>query len=490
MRKLIAVIITLLIASPSFGQGWSSSIGGDVTLAGVAALYPRGTDGRPSIGVQSDTDTGIRFPADGQISFILNGNRKVLFDASGFLLTTNYLNFGTQEGTSGYGFRNNGGVLQFKDEGGSWINVAAASNGAPTTATYILQTSNGGLSAEQALANLSTGLVQVTTGTGVLTSITDSAGLAALISDTTGTGSLVFGTSPTLTTPTLAGSISGTPSVSGAWTFAAGSVGIRDTDNTHNLVITPGSNLSANRILRLTTGDAERTITIGGDATLNNWFDQDVRTSSSPSFTGLSITSNVLSDLKFTDATYDIGKSGATRPRNVFASGTVTATAFVGDGSGITGTLGTMPLGAIIPYGGTAAPVKWLLCDGSAVSRTTYAAVFAVTGTAFGVGNGTTTFNLPDLRQRFALGKAGSGTGATLGGTGGAIDHTHTSAAHTHTFTTGIESTSQTVQSGSGAGTAANNHTHTGTTDSTTPGATGANNPPFQVVNYIIYTGV
>ena len=75
--------------------------------------------------------------------------------------------------------------------------------GAPTTATYITQTADGTLSNEQALSGLATGLMQVTTGTGVVTSITTSAGLAAVLSDETGSGPNVFATSPTLTTPIL-----------------------------------------------------------------------------------------------------------------------------------------------------------------------------------------------------------------------------------------------------------------------------------------------
>ena len=59
----------------------------------------------------------------------------------------------------------------------------------------------------------------------------------------------------------------------------------------------------------------------------------------------------------------------------------------------------TNPVGMIVAFGGTAAPTDWLLCDGSAVSRTTYADLFAVIGTAFGSGDGSTTFNLPDLRE-------------------------------------------------------------------------------------------
>lgn len=53
------------------------------------------------------------------------------------------------------------------------------------------------------------------------------------------------------------------------------------------------------------------------------------------------------------------------------------------------------PLGAIIPYGGTTIPEGWFECDGSAVSRTTYADLFVVIGTKFGPGDGSTTFNLP-----------------------------------------------------------------------------------------------
>lgn len=63
-----------------------------------------------------------------------------------------------------------------------------------------------------------------------------------------------------------------------------------------------------------------------------------------------------------------------------------------------------MPPGAVIPYAGKSAPYGWLICDGSAVSRTTYADLFEVIGTTFGSGDGSTTFNLPDLRGRVAVG--------------------------------------------------------------------------------------
>jgi microcystin-dependent protein len=64
-----------------------------------------------------------------------------------------------------------------------------------------------------------------------------------------------------------------------------------------------------------------------------------------------------------------------------------------------------LPVGSVTMYGGAAAPsAEWLLCDGTAVSRTTYATLFAVLGTSYGAGNGSTTFNLPDMRDRFPRG--------------------------------------------------------------------------------------
>ena len=105
--------------------------------------------------------------------------------------------------------------------------------------------------------------------------------------------------------------------------------------------------------------------------------------------------------------------------------------------------------GTIIPYGGSSAPTGFLLCDGSAVSRTTYSTLFGVIGTTFGSGDGSTTFNLPDLRGRVVAGKDNMGgtaagrltnstmspDGTTLGATGGEQTHTLMTAempAHSH----------------------------------------------------------
>jgi microcystin-dependent protein len=88
-----------------------------------------------------------------------------------------------------------------------------------------------------------------------------------------------------------------------------------------------------------------------------------------------------------------------------------------------------MPTGSITPYAGSTAPTNWLLCDGTAVSRTTYADLFTLFGTTYGAGDGTTTFNLPNLKGRMPVGRdSGQTEFDTLGETGGAKTHTLTQA--------------------------------------------------------------
>lgn len=102
--------------------------------------------------------------------------------------------------------------------------------------------------------------------------------------------------------------------------------------------------------------------------------------------------------------------------------------------------VGAAPCGSIMPFAGATIPAGWLACDGAAVSRTTYSSLFAALGgisSPWGLGNGSTTFNLPDLRKRVPVGKGASGTLSTLGAIGGAETMTLAEAhiaAHTHTF--------------------------------------------------------
>lgn len=193
--------------------------------------------------------------------------------------------------------------------------------------------------------------------------------------------------------------------------------------------------------------------------------------------------------------------------------------------TGSIGPIVNVPTGAVMDFAGSSAPSGFLLCDGSAVSRTTFAGLFATVGTTYGSGNGTTTFNVPDARGRVGAGKddmggipanrlttGGSGIdGTTLGAAGGVETYalvTAELASHTHTGTTGNESVSHThsfttqagAQSGAGAGagigpstpqtTGVQNvfHTHSFTSAATGSGTAHQNTQPTIVFNKIIKT--
>jgi microcystin-dependent protein len=118
-----------------------------------------------------------------------------------------------------------------------------------------------------------------------------------------------------------------------------------------------------------------------------------------------------------------------------------------------------LPAGAVMPFAMNSAPAGWLASDGTAVSRSTYSALFAAISTAHGAGDGSTTFNLPDLRGIFVRGSSSqtiSGTAYT--GTFGAkqndaiYDHNHSVKYNTYGVNAG-SSTAVTILNGAGANT-------------------------------------
>jgi len=173
-------------------------------------------------------------------------------------------------------------------------------------------------------------------------------------------------------------------------------------------------------------------------------------------------------------------------------------------------TLATVPVGAMMIWTTDTAPTDWLLTFGQEVNRTTYADLFTVIGTTYGVGNGSTTFNLPDLRGRFPLGQDDMGGSSanrvsyteadTLGSSEGDEDDI---AAHTHVQNTvntsdGRATLNMRLGNASGspnifpAGTGTFDGNPSGTegsfllpTDSA--GTTSGNIPPFLTLNYIIF---
>jgi len=151
------------------------------------------------------------------------------------------------------------------------------------------------------------------------------------------------------------------------------------------------------------------------------------------------------------------------------------------------------PVGVINPYGGSTAPTGWLICDGSAVSRTTYAALFAILGTTYGAGNGSTTFNLPDLRGKIPVGRdSGQTEFDVLGETGGAKTHTLTTTempVHNHTSSSVDFWLSNTWAGGVDKPLAygkASGSTISFNTGNAGSGGAHNNLQPYQVINYIV----
>lgn len=132
------------------------------------------------------------------------------------------------------------------------------------------------------------------------------------------------------------------------------------------------------------------------------------------------------------------GSLGVTPPRNssvmIYSDGTnvgyTEGTAPVPSSTTASGSSLVIP-GTIIHYAGPTAPTGYLVCDGSAVSRSSYSSLFAAIGTLWGSGNGTTTFNIPNLVNMFLRGRASSGTVGTYQADTFA-SHTHTDAGHAH----------------------------------------------------------
>lgn len=176
-----------------------------------------------------------------------------------------------------------------------------------------------------------------------------------------------------------------------------------------------------------------------------------------------------------------------THPPTLPYSSLAGAPPWQGAGSG-----GFAPTGAVLQYAGLTAPTDWLLCDGSSVSRTTYATLFGIIGTGYGAPDAL-TFNLPDLRGRVPVGKGTNATVNALGNSDGVAvanrrgtKHQHT--AHQHGYT--VPNAPVGAFAG-GAGNAVNN-TSVALTSPADGGSGIATDPvdggAYVVVNFIIKT--
>jgi len=154
------------------------------------------------------------------------------------------------------------------------------------------------------------------------------------------------------------------------------------------------------------------------------------------------------------------------------------ATKYDFDGANLTGIEG-IPTATIVPWSSSSAPTGFLECDGAAVSRSTYSALFAIVGTTYGAGDGASTFNVPNLADNVAVGKSnnkalastgGANTVTSTGNVGGSTANATLStgqlASHSHSFVSlngafspgpypgheGPRRNSNTANSGSGSG--------------------------------------
>lgn len=152
------------------------------------------------------------------------------------------------------------------------------------------------------------------------------------------------------------------------------------------------------------------------------------------------------------------------------------------------------PVGSMFQYAGPTAPTGYLLCDGSEVSKTTYAALYAVIGDAFANNPATGNFNLPNMVQRMPIGVFG-GEGGALGDVGGASSVVLTSAnlpEHTHSYTTPVRGTN--TSNGDNLDTTAGELSLLDTSGTgATTGAAGhasptavSTMPPYMVLHFII----
>jgi microcystin-dependent protein len=181
------------------------------------------------------------------------------------------------------------------------------------------------------------------------------------------------------------------------------------------------------------------------------------------------------------------------------------ATRYDFDGANLTGIEG-IPTATIVPWSSSSVPSGFLECNGAAVSRSTYSALFAIVGTTYGAGDGASTFNLPDLQDNVAVGKSGTKALASTGGAntvassgtvGGTTanatlseaqlaSHSHTGgASSTNTFSgnpnPGGVTTGNTGNTGSGTG-----HLHN--LSATFTGSATSVLQPFLTIIYIIKT--
>jgi microcystin-dependent protein len=286
-------------------------------------------------------------------------------------------NTGTTAGTNFIG-TNDSQAFVFKTNGterGRFLNGYTLQLGDGTAASTLQTTSGQGLS-----------ITSDTTGT--------------LTLDSGSTGTVKLGTGTNAKTITLGNSTGAT-----GVTINSGTTGntLTSTATTNNaLTVTASSSTTGNALAINTTSTSPVSITRTGSG---NWMTMSYGLTSTQNF-GMYNTLGTPEGATFANAG-SLNTDTASGRVYVKTTGISVNTGWIELSQ-----TDKAPIGSITSYGGTSAPAGYLMADGSAVSRTTYSLLFTAIGTAYGSGDGSTTFNLPDLRGRFVRGTDNMGTGA------------------------------------------------------------------------------
>jgi len=227
----------------------------------------------------------------------------------------------------------------------------------------------------------------------------------------------------------------------------------------------------------------------------------------------LSVTNAAITTSKLADSAVTAQKlsasGGSTLPNGISGQ------SLLSNGDGTFSWANAIPPGVMMPFAGSSPPTGYLLCNGAAVSRTTYGDLFSVIGTTYGVGDGSTTFNVPNTKGKVLVGYNSSESEFnSLGETGGEKTHTlstsempshyhnislttSTNGAHTHSYKKGDPSDNS-ISDTSGShdeyddlsattGSAGNhNHTVNGNSGATGSGSAHNNLQPYITLNHII----
>jgi microcystin-dependent protein len=477
----------------------------------------------------------------GQVAFNYNGDIQTLYKNGGGTtvgyvgttgafggITTDALRFRSDVGEMAWGFSgavymklttslltltsalNYGGVTLSNSVTGTGSMVLSASptfTGGITTPQVAVSSGGGMFSVAGSvfLQGQTTALLQISSST-IVTVAAGSVTLAqplvyggvTLSNSVTGTGSMVLSASPTLT-----GTINGSVAIFSSSVKLLGSAATQD----GGFLYTPFNGATDTGLIRAGIqfdGSSQSMNIYTNNTYRGGWGSTGVLTlGAALTYGGVTLSNSVTGTGSMVLSASPTFTGSPLTPTQSPSSNntTIASTAYVDAGiAAIT----TVPTGTVLPYAGsTTAPTGFLMANGQAVSRSTYSALFAVTSTTFGVGDGSTTFNVPDLRGRAVFGDdsmgstaanrlgSNSSTGgisgtASRGTAGGAQNHTLITAempAHTHSVPAQIVGGSDI--GGSGAYLAAG-LINNGTSTSTGGGGAHNNTPPALVMNFII----